>query len=151
MTMTAEAPTGSIALPVPPPNWTWCRRNTVKVTYISEGVKNHRTLVGRVTSVTPELVTILHEKTGEPTILHRERIRGIVVMQEGDVAGRIRVAAVRALQQAACALADPNHVGGNQREAADLLAFVLEITPALKSGDPQRIWTALQTMGADLG
>jgi hypothetical protein len=154
MTMTAEAPTGGISLPmlpVPMPNWTWARRNTVKVTYVSEGVKSHRTLVGRVTNVTPELVTILHEKTGEPTVLHRERIRGIVVMFEGDVAGRLRVVAVRALQQATRALADPSHVGGNQREAADLLAFVQEILPALKNGDSQRIWTALQTMGADLG
>jgi hypothetical protein len=152
MTMLDQRPVEEVVIPLAPiPSWVWMRRNQVKVTYVSESTKGHRTLVGRITAVSSSEVTILHDKSGEPTTLHRGRIRGIVVMKEGDVAGRARITAVRALGQAAKALADPNHVGGNQREAADLLAFVVALIPALQKGDAEHIWSTLQALGAEIG
>lgn len=153
MTAVAETPSGGVdlsALPRPIPEWQTSRRNTVKVVYVSQGMKTPKNLVGRVVSVTPDLITLLRDKTGEPVSIARDRVRSIVVMQEGDVAGRLRVTAVRALANAARALADTRHVGGNQELAADQIALALSLIPRLQRGNPDDVWELLQIMGIDI-
>lgn len=153
MTAVADAPTGGIDIGSPGlepiQSWLWAKRNTVKVTYMSHGKRAPVNLVGRIVSVTSDVVTLLRDKTGEPVTLSRERIRGIVVMKEGDIAGRTRVHAIRALIRAARLIADPRHVGGNQAAAADQIAMVLEMMPALAKGDGDMAWIELKANGAD--
>jgi hypothetical protein len=139
-----------IGVPEPVPNWQYSRRNTVKITYMSHGKRTPSNLVGRVVSVSDEVVVLLREKTGEPIELNRERVRGIVVMHEGDVAGRTRMAAVRALVKAARYLADPRHVGGNQEAAANQVAMALKMVPALAKGDGDIAWLELRASGVDI-
>lgn len=153
MTAVAETPTGGVdlsALSRPIPEWVMSRRNTVRVVYSSVGAKSPRSLVGRIANASSEEITLLRENTGEPITIARDRIKSIVVMQEGDVAGRIRVAAVKALIQAARALSDTRHVGGNQEVAANQVAFALALISRLKEGDPENIWDTLQIMGINI-
>lgn len=152
MTAVTDAPTGEIALGIsrPIPIWRHARRNIVKVTYIADGFKGPRSFTGRIVNTTSETVTMLHFQSGEPKTINLDRIRGMVVLIEGDVGGRSRMIAVRTLFQAARALASPKHVGGNIERAANLIAFVLEMFPDLKNGDPQKIWVEMQASGTEL-
>lgn len=152
MTAVADAPTGEIVLGAsrPIPIWRNARRNIVKVTYIADGFKGPRSFTGRIVNATEDTLTMLHHQTGEPKTINMDRIRGMVVMFEGDIGGRARMLAVRTLFQAARSLADPKHVGGNVEHAADLIAFVLEMFPDLKKGNPQKIWDEMQASGTEL-
>jgi hypothetical protein len=155
MTTMAETPSSGVdlsALARPIPEWVSSRRNTVRIVYASgiEGAKSSRSLTGRIASASPNEITILRDQTGEPITIGRDRVKSIVVMQEGDVAGRIRVAAVKALINAARALSDTRHVGGNQEVAANQIAFAQELISKLKSGDPENIWDTLQIMGINI-
>lgn len=152
MTAVADAPTGELSLgdSRPVPVWKHARRNIVKVTYIAEGSKGPRSFTGRIVSTTNETLTMLQIQSGEPKTINLSRIRGLVVMSEGDVGGRNRMVAVRTLVNAARALASSRHVGGSIERAADLIAFVMEMFPELKNGDPQKIWDEMQISGINI-
>jgi hypothetical protein len=134
----------------PVPLWKLSRRNQVKITYMGNGSRTPKTFVGRIVAVGPEVITMLHLATGEPMVLNRDRIRGCVVMVEGDVAGRARMSAVQALGQAARALAETDHVGGDIKRAGDLIAFVLEMFPEMSDGNPEVFWELLQKRGVEI-
>jgi hypothetical protein len=104
-------------------------------------------VTGRVARISPNEITVLRQKGGVPVTISRDRVRSIVVMLEGDIAGRLRTAAVRSLIQAARDLSDPKKVGGDQKSAANHIAFAQAVISKLEGGDPQVIWDSLQDSG----